>query len=105
MSVEFRGFAVYFALRMSLEIRAVIHFLWLKNFPNAEISREIDSIYGEDVIGLRAIQKWTHRFEDGDHSLDDRPKTGRPRSIKHVNAIRVLLVDDAYLSQKGLLSL
>jgi hypothetical protein len=105
MSVEFRGFAVCFALRMSFEIRAVIHFLWLKNLPNAEISHEIDSIYGEGVIGLRAIQKWTYRFEEGDHGLDDGPRTGHPRSTKYVNVIRVLLVDDPYLSQKGLLSL
>jgi hypothetical protein len=90
---------------MSFEIRAVIHFFWLKNLPNAEIFREIDSIYGEGVIGPRAIQKLTHRFEDGDHSLDDGPRTDRHRSTEHVNAIRVLLVDDPYLSQKRLLSL
>jgi hypothetical protein len=31
---------------MSPEIRAVIHFLWLKYLSNAEIFREISSIYG-----------------------------------------------------------
>jgi hypothetical protein len=41
---------------MSLEIRTAIHFLWLKDLPNAVISREIDSVYGERVIGLRVIQ-------------------------------------------------
>jgi hypothetical protein len=50
---------------MSPKIRAAVHFFWLKDFPNAEISREIDFVYGKEIIGFMAIQKWTHRFEDG----------------------------------------
>jgi hypothetical protein len=40
---------------MSLEIRAAVDFLWLKDLSNAEISREIDSVYGKEVIRLMAI--------------------------------------------------
>jgi hypothetical protein len=48
---------------MSLEIRTVIYFLWLKNLSDPEISHEIDIIDGASVIWFRDIQKWTHRFE------------------------------------------
>jgi hypothetical protein len=41
---------------MSLEIRTVIHFLWLKKLSNVAISRDIDPVYGAGVVGLRAIQ-------------------------------------------------
>jgi hypothetical protein len=41
---------------MSLKIRSVVHFLWLKDILNAEISREMDSVYGEGVVRLRASE-------------------------------------------------
>jgi hypothetical protein len=63
---------------MSLGIRAVIHFIWLKDLPNVELSREIDSIYGEAVIGLRATKNLMHRFAEGDHSFEDEPRASRP---------------------------
>jgi hypothetical protein len=84
---------------MLLEIRAVIHFLWLKKFPNPEISHKIDSVYESVIIWFRTIQKWTHRFEGGEHSLEDEPRPGHPRSAQYVDAIRVLLVNDTYISQ------
>jgi hypothetical protein len=79
---------------MSLEIRAVIHFLWSKNLLNSEIFHEIDSVYGASVIGLRAIQKWMHRFEEGEYSLEDEPRLSHFRSIEYVDTIRALLADD-----------
>jgi hypothetical protein len=85
---------------MSLEIRAVVHFLWLKNLPNLEISHKIDSIYGSGVIGFMVIQKWMHRFEEGEHSFEDEPRHSCSRSTKHVDAIRALLADNPYLLRK-----
>jgi hypothetical protein len=87
-----------------LEIRVVIHFLWLKDFPNVKISHKIDSIYGEMVIILRSIRNWMHYFAEESHSLEDTPRTDCPRSIKYMDAIRALLTDDPYLSQNALLS-
>jgi hypothetical protein len=54
---------------ISLEIR-VVHFPQSKDVPNAEISREINPIDREGVIGLRAMQQWKHCFKDSDHSLE-----------------------------------
>jgi hypothetical protein len=87
---------------MSLEIRVAIHFLWLKNHLNVEISRKVDSIYRELVIGFRDIQKSTHCFEESEHNLEDEPKLDCPRSTEHADAICVLLTDDPCLSQNGL---
>jgi hypothetical protein len=98
------GFMIHLAFLMSLEIRTAIHFLWLRDFSNVAISREIDSIYGEMVIEFRAIRKWTHRFEDSGHSLEDWPRTDRSRSNEPMGAIHMLLVDDLYFCRNGLLS-
>jgi hypothetical protein len=50
-----RDYDVRLAFLMSLEIRAVIHFLWLQKLPNVAISRNIDAVYGESVIWLTTI--------------------------------------------------
>jgi hypothetical protein len=73
------GFARRRTFPMLLHIRSVMHFLWLKDFPNAEISRAIDSVSGEVAIRLRAIQMWMQGFEDGDHCFEDGPRNDRPR--------------------------
>jgi hypothetical protein len=65
------GFDVRLAFHLSLEILAVIHFLWFKKLSSVAICRDIDSVSGAAVIGLRAIQKWTHPFDEGDASLED----------------------------------
>jgi hypothetical protein len=92
------GFDVYSVVLISLEIRADIHFLWLKKLSDLEISRMIDSVYGSNVIWLRIIQKLTHHFEEGGHSLEDEPRPGRPHSTEHVDAIRALLAENLYIS-------
>jgi hypothetical protein len=93
-------FTTCLAFLISLEIRVVIYFLWLKDFPNIKISHEIDSIDGEIVIILKAIRNWMHYFAEESYSLKDTPRTDRPRSTKYVDATRALLTDDLYLSQK-----
>jgi hypothetical protein len=90
---------------MSLEIRVVIHFLWLQKLPNVAISRNIDVIYGEGFIEIRTIRKLTHHFEEGDDSLEDELRPDRPRSTKCYNAIRSLLDENPYLSQKQIYSI
>jgi histone-lysine N-methyltransferase SETMAR len=85
---------------MSLEIRAVIHFLWLKNAPNQAILSELEHVYGTGVITLRAIEKWTAAFEGGRTELADLPRSGRPRDLGKIDAVRALIEGEGYLSQK-----
>jgi hypothetical protein len=75
---------------MLLEIRAVIHFLWLRKLPNVAISRNIDAIYLKGVGLLMVIQKWTHCFEESDDSLEDELRPRRPRSTTYCDVICTL---------------
>jgi hypothetical protein len=50
---------------MSLEVRAVIHFSWLKHYPNQVILSELEEVYCKDMILLPAIEKWTGAFDSG----------------------------------------
>jgi predicted transcriptional regulator len=83
---------------MLLEIRAVIHFLWLQKLSNVVISRNVNYLYGEGIIWLRTIQERTHRFEESDDSLEDTLRSGRLRSTKYCDIIRTLLDKNTYLS-------
>lgn len=46
-----------------VEIRAAIKFLFSKWFDNVETLSEIQSVYGDDCITLRGIQKRRLQFE------------------------------------------
>jgi hypothetical protein len=95
-----RDYDARLAFLASLEIRPVIHFLWLQKLLNVAISCNIDTVYGEGIIGLRVIQKLTHCFEEGDDSLEDELRCNRLRSTKYCDAIRTLFKEKPYLSQK-----
>jgi hypothetical protein len=72
---------------MSVEIRSVIHFLWLKNLTIAEISREVDGVYGQGAPCLRTVQRLVAHFAASKKGLEDRPRSGRPRSDQNIGLI------------------
>jgi predicted XRE-type DNA-binding protein len=85
---------------MSVELRAVIHFLWLKHTPNQAIHSELQQVSSTDVITLRTIETWTATFEDGRTGLADLPRSGSTRDTANIDAVRALIESEAYLSQK-----
>jgi hypothetical protein len=85
---------------MTFEVRAMIHFLWIEGGSNQAIAARIHARCGEDSISLRSIQYWTHCFANGDDRLEDAPRPGRPRSTENFDAIRQLLEDNPFISQK-----
>jgi hypothetical protein len=46
------------------------------------------------------MQKWMYCFEEGEHSLEDESRPDCLRSTEYIDAIRALLANDPYLSQK-----
>jgi hypothetical protein len=85
---------------MSVEIGSVMHFLWLKGLTAVEISREVGVVYGQAVLSLRTVERWLARFAACDETLEDLPRSWRPRSDSNIALITPLLTDDPYLSQK-----
>jgi hypothetical protein len=90
---------------MSLELRAVMHFLWLKRAPREAIHCELEEVYGKDVITLRTIKKWTATVEGRHTDLADWPRSGRPHDTGKVDAIRALVESEGYLSQKKIVTI
>jgi hypothetical protein len=85
---------------MSLELRAVIHFLWTKHTPNQAILSELEEVYGKDVISLQVVEKWTAAFDGRGTEFADLPRFGWPRDTGKVDAFCALIEGEGYLSQK-----
>jgi hypothetical protein len=85
---------------MSLELLAVAHFLWLKNPPNQAILSELEEVYGNDVIALRAVEEWTAAFDGGRTEFADLLRSRRPSNTGEIDAVRALIEGQGYLSHK-----
>jgi len=44
------------------ELRSVIRFLWSKGTAAIEIHREIQAVYGSNVMAVQHVRKWCREF-------------------------------------------
>lgn len=70
--------------------RHVMLFYFRKGKSAAEISRKLNSVYGENSVSERTCQKWVKRFRSGDFSLSDATRSGRPKEVDS-EAVRALI--------------
>ena len=66
----------------------------------AEATRNICRIYGE-VLSDRTCERWFKKFGEGDQSLQNRPKSGRPTVIDD-NELKALIEADPRLTTREL---
>jgi transposase len=64
-----------------LEIRVLLRHYWKQNLKATEAVKKICEVEGEDVISNRTAQNWFKRFNDGDTSLEDEPRSGSPVTV------------------------
>jgi hypothetical protein len=76
---------------MSLQLRTVIHFVWLKHTPKQAILSELEEVYGKDVVSLPAFEKWPAAFHGGGTELADLLRSARPRYTGKVDAVPALI--------------
>lgn len=77
-----------------LELRGVIHFLWLEKKNRSEIYRHVTKTYGSKVISRQAIGKWCKQFENGRSDMTDEYRSGRPTNAvtdEHIMRINELI--------------
>ena len=60
------------------ELRSVIRFLWAKGTAPIEIHREIQAVYGSDVMTVQHVQKWCREFSGCRLSVTDEQRSWRP---------------------------
>lgn len=61
-----------------IELRVLIRYCWKRGLSTRKAAEEICAAEGEETIAYAAISKWYKRFDSGDMSLEDKPRSGRP---------------------------
>lgn len=73
--------------------RTYVLYRFLLNATAKEIHADLVKVRGEDVPSLRTVQRWIQAFKEGRRTVEDQPRSGRPREavtkdlIAHVEAI------------------
>ncbi|GFS24238.1 histone-lysine N-methyltransferase SETMAR [Elysia marginata] len=76
--------------RSKLEVRPVVRFLLSKGIRLSELTQKIAETYGEGAMSRSRVYQWYTLFREGRASLDDEPKSGRPKtSTNEENTTRV----------------
>ena len=65
---------------MSFRQLAVIEFLVKEEIPAAEIHQRLQRAYGSVCMGASSVRRWVKHFKDGNTSIQDEPRSGRPRT-------------------------
>lgn len=84
-----------------IRIRGVLLHYWQKDLTAKAAAEEICRVEGERTIHRNTAAKWFARFNDGDYSLSDRSRSGRPRVVDD-EALVEKLNDDNHASTREL---
>ncbi len=57
--------------------RVVIEFL-TKEECTSDIHRRLLNVYGDDIIDKSNVHRWMKKFKEGETSVEDKPRSGRP---------------------------
>ena len=60
--------------------RAVIEFLVKEEIPATDIHHIFQRVYGDVCMGASSVRRRVKHFKDGNTSIQDQPRSGRPRT-------------------------
>ena len=75
-------------------IRHIIFHEWKRGTTAAQTARNINAFYGEGSTSEITCRRWFNRFKDGDFSLEDQPRAGRPAELENQRLIELLQEDN-----------
>lgn len=82
-------------------IRFSIHFAFHLKKNAAEATEMICAAYGENAVSHATCKRWYQKFRQGDFSLEDKPRTGRPQKFE-MDELQALLNINSAQTEKEL---
>ncbi|PNF19357.1 hypothetical protein B7P43_G06720 [Cryptotermes secundus] len=79
------------------EQRAAVKFCFLLGKSGTETLEMLKTAYKDDAMGKTQVFEWFSRFKNGEISIDDKPRSGRPstaRTHENVEKIREIMKED-----------
>ena len=67
-------------------------------FPPTEVHADLQKVYGNGALKYATVCKWVHGFNDGQDSIENDPRVGRPVSVltgKNAATVKTLIEEDA----------
>ena len=65
----------------NFEIRVLLKFFWKKGLSARAAARKICSVEGEGSVSNPTASAWFKKFNTGDTSIEDQPRSGRPPTL------------------------
>lgn len=87
---------------MDEEKRYVVRFFWRQNASKKDILESMQKSYGNDCPSEGFVRKWLGRFNNGDLSIEDRPRVGRPVCQENVIAVSSLIEEQPSASARAI---
>ena len=88
------------------DLRKLIYYGWKRGLNGVQICNEISDALGDGFqsVSVRTCQYWITKFKDGDFSVEDKERHGRP-SLEGVNKrIEECLVEDKHVTLRQIAS-
>ena len=85
---------------MELELRAVIHYCYLRGLTPIETEAEMKPVYGRQMCHIKTIRNWFANFDQGRKELSDLPRSGRPADNTCLDDILNLLDEQPFISAR-----
>ena len=88
-------------MNQKMLLRACALYEFDQGHSAAEAGRNIRNTYGEDAISDSNCRKWFARFRDGDRSLEDHEREGRPKIVDR-DALKKTVDSNPFLTIRDL---
>lgn len=63
------------------QIRAIIFYEWKQQTETKIVVKKMCDLLGQDIVKRRTVQLWYNHFNSGNFDLEDKKRSGRPKSI------------------------
>ena len=63
-----------------LSLHPTLNFLLKTSFPAADNHHRLQLVYGDVCTGASSVRWWVKHFKEGNTSIQDNPRSGRPRT-------------------------
>ena len=91
-------YSVQYGWKKSLNRGYIVRFEHSSGFPPTEIHADLQKVYGNGALRYATVCKWVCRFNDGQESVENGLRVGRPVSVlteKNVGTMKMLIEEDA----------
>lgn len=75
------------------QLRTIFFFNYKLGQSAVETARQINQVWGPNSTAERTVRRWFEKFRSGDFSLEDEPRSGRPRATPDED-LKAVVEDD-----------